>query len=175
MPEMPFYTYWINLPTDGFETYIRPDRGMAAIPTNDGLTLVLAGWPIAEAAAYKTDVEGNYLKTIELVPELASRLHAATREERFSGGSVPNFFRKPYGPGWALVGDAGYTKDPVTAQGILDAFHDAELCATSLDEAFTGRRSFDEAMAGYHQSRDMRVMPMYEFTTQMAMLEPPPP
>ena len=51
----------------------------------------------------------------------------------------PNFFRKPYGPGWALVGDAGYNKDPITAQGITDAFRDAELCATALDEAFSGR------------------------------------
>jgi 2-polyprenyl-6-methoxyphenol hydroxylase-like FAD-dependent oxidoreductase len=175
MLEMAFYTYWSNLPTDGFETYIRPERGVATIPTNDGLTLLLVGWPIAEAAAYKADVEGNYLKTIEMVPELAERLRSATREERFTGGSVPNFFRKPFGPGWALVGDAGYTKDPVTAQGICDAFHDAELCATALDDAFSGRRSYEDAMSGYHQSRDMRVLPIYEFTTQLATLEPPPP
>ena len=45
---------------------------------------------------------------------------------------MPNFFRKPYGPGWALVGDAGYNKDFITAQGITDAFRDAELCATAL-------------------------------------------
>jgi len=51
---------------------------------------------------------------------------------------VPNFFRKPYGPGWALIGDAGYNKDFITAQGIHDAFRDAELCVTALDEAFGG-------------------------------------
>ena len=88
---------------------------------------------------------------------------------------MPNFFRKPFGPGWALVGDAGYTKDPITAQGIRDAFHDAELCATALDETFSGARSFDDAMGDYQQARDARVLPMYEFTTQLATLEPPPP
>ena len=62
---------------------------------------------------------------------------------------MPNFFRKPYGPGWALVGDAGYTKDPITAQGITNAFRDAELCAAALDAAFTGLESFDDAMANY--------------------------
>ena len=50
---------------------------------------------------------------------------------------MPNYFRKPFGPGWALVGDAGYNKDFITAQGIHDAFRDAELCATALDEAFS--------------------------------------
>ncbi len=170
-----YYTYWSNLPVDGFEIYIRPDRGWGAIETNDGLTMVVVGWPIAEANAYKADHEANYLKTLELVPEFADRVRGATREDRFTAGVVPNFFRKPFGPGWALVGDAGYTKDPITAQGIPDAFHDAELCATALHETFSGTRSFEDAMSDYQQTRDARVLPMYEFTTQLATLEPPPP
>ena len=124
------------------------------LPTNDGLTLLVVGWPYAEATAYKADVEANYLKTLELAPEFAERVRGAKREERFAGGSVPNFFRKPYGPGWALVGDAGYNKDPITAQGISDAFRDAELCTAALDDVFTGARSFDDAMADYHHARD---------------------
>jgi 2-polyprenyl-6-methoxyphenol hydroxylase-like FAD-dependent oxidoreductase len=88
---------------------------------------------------------------------------------------VPNFFRKPYGPGWALVGDAGYNKDFITAQGIHDAFRDAELCVTALHQAFSGVRSFELAMADYQARRDTQVLPMYEFTTELATLEPPPP
>ncbi|MEA2686896.1 MAG: hypothetical protein QOE93_2091 [Actinomycetota bacterium] len=170
-----YYTYWSGLPVDGFEIVVRPDRGWGACATNDGLTMLVVGWPIAEASAYKADVEANYLKTLELAPEFAERVRGATREARFAGGSVPNYFRKPFGPGWALVGDAGYNKDPITAQGISDAFHDAELCSTALDETFSGGRSFDEAMTAYHQARDARVTPVYEFTTQLATLEPPPP
>jgi flavin-dependent dehydrogenase len=169
-----YYTYWSGLPVDGMETTIRPDRGWAAIPTNDDLTLLVVGWPSAEAPAYKADVEANYLKTLELVPELAERVRAATREARFAGGAVPNFFRKPYGPGWALVGDAGYTKDPITAQGISDAFRDAERCATALDQALTGQRGFEPAMADYQRTRDAHAMPIYDFTTQLATLEAPP-
>ena len=163
MLQWSYYTYWSGLPVDGFETVIRPDRGWAALPTNDGLTMLVVGWPYAESTAYKADVEANYLKTLELAPEFAERVRGAKREERFAGGSVPNFFRKPYGPGWALVGDAGYNKDPITAQGISDAFRDAELCATALDEAFTGARSFDDAMADYQRdprrarAADLRV------------------
>jgi flavin-dependent dehydrogenase len=169
-----FYSYWSGLPVDGFDIVSRPFRGWAMAPTNDGLTMLAVGWPHAEAAAYNADVEANYLKTLELAPEFAERVRGAKREERFYGGSVANFFRKPFGAGWALVGDAGYNKDPITAQGIPDAFRDAELCSTALDETFSGSRSFDDAMSEYHRTRDALVLPIYEFTTQLATLEPPP-
>ena len=171
-----YYAYWSDLPMQGrFETYIRPNRGMAAFPTNDDLTVVIAGWPYAEFQANKKDIEGNLFKAYDLAPAFAERLRAAARETRFVGTAVPNFFRKPHGPGWALVGDAGYNKDFITAQGIHDAFRDAELCVTALDEAFGGTRSFDAAMADYQTRRDAQVLPMYEFTTELATLEPPPP
>ena len=158
-----------------FETYVRPSRGMAAWPTNDDLTVVIAAWPYAEFEANKKDIEGNFLRTYDLAPSFAERLRAGSRETRFVGTAVPNFFRKPYGPGWALVGDAGYNKDFITAQGIHDAFRDAELCVTALDETFSGTRSFEAAMADYQARRDDQVLAMYEFTTELATLEPPPP
>jgi 2-polyprenyl-6-methoxyphenol hydroxylase-like FAD-dependent oxidoreductase len=171
-----YYTYWSGLPMHGrFETWIRPDRGFAAWPTHDDLTVVIGGWPFAEFEANKNDVEGNYLKMFELAPAFAERVHAATREARYVGTAVPNYFRRPYGPGWALVGDAGYNKDFITAQGIHDAFRDAELCVTALDETFSGARSFEAAMGDYQSTRDRQVLPMYELTTQLATLEPPPP
>jgi 2-polyprenyl-6-methoxyphenol hydroxylase-like FAD-dependent oxidoreductase len=171
-----YYTYWSGLPMDGrFMDWTLPNRGMAAWPTNDDLTLVIAGWPFAEFDARRRGVEGNYLAVVEQAPAFAERVRAARREERFAGMAVPNYFRRPYGPGWALVGDAGYIKDFITAQGISDAFHDAELCATALDENFSGARAFEEAMGRYQAARDRRVLPIYEFTTELASLQPPPP
>lgn len=171
-----YYSYWSGLPTDGrFETYIREKRGFAVAPTHGDLTLVIVGWPYAEFAENRKDIEGSYLKTIELAPAFAERLRGAKREAPFAGAAVPNYFRKPFGPGWALVGDAGYNKDFITAQGILDAFRDAELCATALHESFSGARSFEDAMGGYQRIRDAQVAAMYEFTCQLATLEPPPP
>jgi 2-polyprenyl-6-methoxyphenol hydroxylase-like FAD-dependent oxidoreductase len=171
-----YYTYYSGLPMDGrFEVYIRPNRGVAAVPTNDGLTLVLVGWPHSEFEANKKDVEGNFTRAIALHPVFAERVRAARREERFAGAAVPNFFRKPYGPGWALVGDAGYCKDPITAQGIKDAFDDAEACTGALDQVFARGRPFEEAMAEYQRARDERALPMYELTCQAATLQPPPP
>ena len=170
-----YYTYWRDLPLDGFTAVSRPGRAWAAFPTNDGLTLVVVGWPYAQAAAYKADVERNYLTTLELAPWFADLVRGAIRVEPFVGGAVRGYLRKPYGPGWALVGDAGYNKDPITAQGISDAFRDAELCATAVDEALTGRRTFTDAMAAYQLSRDTHVLPFYEFTSQLATMAPPPP
>jgi len=172
----PYYTYWSDLPIEGrFDTYIRPHRGFAAAPTHDGLTLTVGGWPYVEFEANKKDVEGHFLKMFDLVPEFAERVRAAKRVAPFAGTPVANFFRQPYGPGWALVGDAGYNKDPITAQGISDAFRAAELCTNAVDQSFGGARSFDDAMREYQQRRDEHVLPMYEFTCQLATLEPPPP
>ncbi|MEJ3744535.1 NAD(P)/FAD-dependent oxidoreductase [Actinomycetes bacterium KLBMP 9797] len=171
-----YYTYWSGLPMSGrFETYVRPDRGFAAWPTHDDLTLVVVGWPYAEFEANRTDVEGNYLKALALAPDFAARVDAAAREERFAGMAVPNYFRTPFGQGWALVGDAGYNKDFITAMGIQDAFRDAELCAAALDDSLSGRRPYEVAMSGYQSARDRQVLPMYEFTCELAALEPPPP
>jgi 2-polyprenyl-6-methoxyphenol hydroxylase-like FAD-dependent oxidoreductase len=171
-----YYTYWSDLPVDGrFEVYVRPGSGWAAAPTHDGLTMVVGGWPFAQFDANKNDVEGNYLRMFDLAPEFAERIRGAKREARFSGTAVPNYFRKPFGPGWALVGDAGYNKDFITAQGITDAFRDAELCTNALDQSLSGSRSFDDAMGDYQSTRDEHVLPMFEFTCQLATLEPPPP
>jgi 2-polyprenyl-6-methoxyphenol hydroxylase-like FAD-dependent oxidoreductase len=171
-----YYSYWSGLPADGrFEIHIRPHRAFGVAPTHDGLTLIIGGWPYAEFAANKDDVEGNFTRMLELVPEFGERVRGARREARFAGAALPNFFRRPYGPGWALVGDAGYVKDPITAQGIADAFLDAERLAAALDETFRHVRPFDDAMGDYQRRRDQHALPMYELTCQLALLEPPPP
>jgi flavin-dependent dehydrogenase len=174
--EAAYYAYWSDLPTDSFENYIRPPRGWGVLPTHDDLTVVVVGWPHSEFASNRSDVEGNYMKALERAPEFAERVRGATRETRFVGtGNQPNFFCKPYGPGWALVGDAGYHKDPITALGISDAFHSAEALTAALDDVFAGRRQYDEAMSGYQKARDDRALPLFELTCDFAKIEPPPP
>ncbi|HYJ69382.1 MAG TPA: NAD(P)/FAD-dependent oxidoreductase [Nocardioidaceae bacterium] len=171
-----YYAYWSDLPMDGrFEAYIRHERAFAAWPTNDDLTVVIGGWPYRDFEANKADLERHYLAMFDQAPSFADRLRKATRETRLVGAAVPNFFRKPYGPGWVLVGDSGYNKDFITAMGIHDAFRDAESVAEGLHQVLAGTRSFDAAMADYQSARDQAVMPMYELTAELASLEPPPP
>jgi flavin-dependent dehydrogenase len=172
-----YYSYWSGLPLNGFEAYDRGDRSWAAWPTNEGLTLVIVGWPYAEFETNRKDVEGNFLAALDRAPAFRDRLRAGRREDRFYGMTVPNFFRKPYGPGWALVGDAGYNKDFITAQGISDAFHQAERCADALDAWLSGRQSFDDAMKDTQTHRDTLALEggIFEFTCQFASMQPPPP
>ena len=174
--QVSYYSYWRGLPMDGrFETYVRPDRGFAAWPTHDDQTVVIAGVPFAEFESNRKDVEGNFLKTLDLVPPFAERVRGATRTAQYAGAAVPNYFRTPCGPGWALVGDAGYNKDFITAQGIQDAFRDAERCAGALHGSFSGGRPLEVTLAEYQSARDAQSLPMYELTCQLAALAPPPP
>ncbi|HEX9697001.1 MAG TPA: NAD(P)/FAD-dependent oxidoreductase [Actinomycetota bacterium] len=170
-----YYTYWSGVPVDVVTLYPRPDRLLITAPTNDDLTLTIVYWPQSEFDRVRSDLEREFLAALALVPDLAERCRDGERVEKIRGsGELGGFLRRAGGPGWALVGDAGYHKSPITAQGITDAFRDAELLAAALDEVFTGSRPETEALAAYEQHRDAAVMPMYELTADMARLEPPP-
>jgi flavin-dependent dehydrogenase len=164
-----YYSYWSGVTLNGVEFYPREHRAFGVMPTHYGLAVVIAGWPHDEFRTIRADIEGNFLKTLELARQ-------GKREERFIGtADLPFFFRKPYGPGWALVGDAAYHKDPITSQGISDAFRDAGLLAEAIDAGLSGRRPHEEALADYERRRNAAAMPMYEFTHQFARLELPSP
>jgi 2-polyprenyl-6-methoxyphenol hydroxylase-like FAD-dependent oxidoreductase len=171
-----YYTYYSGFAADDLEEYVRDYQAVGCFPTHDGLTLIAVLWPSSRFQEVRADIEGHVWKVLESTPTVADRLRSARREEPWMGtAGVPNYFRQPFGPGWALVGDAAYNKDPITAQGISDAFIDAEGMAVAIDEGFAGRRSLDEALAAHQASRDQRAKPLYDFTCQLATLEPPPP
>ena len=170
-----YYSYYSGFDADDIEQYVRDYQAVGCFPTHDGLTLIAVLWPSSRFHEVRTDIEGHVRKVLESTPTVADRLQRATREEKWIGiAGVPNYFRRPFGPGWALVGDAAYDRDPITAQGISDAFVDADALTAALDEGWSGRRSLDDGLAACQASRDQRVKPMYDFTCQLAKLEPPP-
>lgn len=171
-----YYSYYSGFDAEDLEQYVRDFYGAACFPTHDGLTLLAAVWPSARFDEIRADIEGHVREVHESIPNIADRLQRARRESKWVGtAGVANYFRKPYGPGWALVGDAGYEKDPLTAQGISDAFIDAELLTEALDAGFSGHLPLEDALADYQSRRDERAKPMYEFTCELARLEPAPP
>ena len=94
--------------------------------------------------------------------------------ERYYGiADLPNFFRKPYGPGWALVGDAGYHKDPVAAHGIADALRDAGILAEDVHAGLAGVKPLEMALADYERRRNEDAFPRYEENCRAASFEPP--
>jgi flavin-dependent dehydrogenase len=172
-----YYTYWAGVDGGDVELYPREGRMvMGGAQTNEGLRIVIVFWPKDEFHAVRTDVERAFDEALALAPPLAERLATGERADRFYGiGDLPFYYRKPYGPGWALVGDAGYHKDPITAQGITDAFRDSELLADALDAGFTGTRPLDEALADYERVRNEETRGLYELTYEFASLAPPAP
>jgi flavin-dependent dehydrogenase len=170
-----YYSYWSGVRADTAEYHIGRGCGAGAFPTNDGLTCVIVAQGISQFSNFKTDVERNYEASLSIDARFAEKVRCGRREERITGtADIAGFFRKPFGPGWALVGDAGYHKDPVTAQGITDAFRDAETLAGALDDVFADRRPYDQALGDYERCRNEAVMPMYGLTCQFAQLDPPP-
>jgi flavin-dependent dehydrogenase len=167
-----YYSYWSGLPLQGGEIYTFPRRQIGVWPTNDGLTMIYIAWPAAEFDRFRADVKGSYMATLAQVPALAERVRQAQRVERIVGtGDLPNFYRKPYGAGWALVGDAGYTKDPITGTGISDAFRDAELLANGVDAGLSGRESLEAALEGYEKARNGASKAAFDLTLDIAQMK----
>ena len=175
--ECAYYTYWSGVPVTGFEIYRRSGRMVFASPTHDGLTCIGVAWSHAEWSAYKANFERNYLATIDRMHGIAERVRYGRREERFVGtATLPNYYRRPFGRGWALVGDAGFHKDPTTASGISDAFRDAELLAAAIDDGFSGREDLERALATYERQRNRATVALYKlYTRHISSLEPLPP
>jgi flavin-dependent dehydrogenase len=170
-----YFGYWSGVRSHGLEVHVRGNRVIFAFPTNDGLFAVFVAWPRGELSRVRSDIEGHFMAVVDHVPALSERVRNGRREERFRGISdVPNFLRKPYGAGWALVGDAGCHKDPYLALGICDAFRDAELLVDALDDGLSGRTPFDGVLANYEVCRNAETLPDYRRNLQAARFEPLP-
>jgi 2-polyprenyl-6-methoxyphenol hydroxylase-like FAD-dependent oxidoreductase len=171
-----YYSYFSGMALDCAELHLRPGLCVVAFPTNDARVLVAVIRPAGVFTTWKHDIESGFMAGLDELPELARRVRLATRAERFIGtADMPNFFRKPFGPGWALVGDAGYHKDPLTGQGISDALCDAERLAAAVDAGLSGRADLAAALAAYEQARNDAHTPIYDFTCTLAALAPPAP
>jgi flavin-dependent dehydrogenase len=170
-----YFSYWSSVSGDALEIYDRNRRVVFAFPTNDGLFAVFCAWPIEELDSVRGETETAILEALDGCPDLAERVRAGNREERIYGAvQLPNFLRKPYGPGWALVGDAGCHKDPYRALGVCDAFRDAELLAGALAEVVGGTGAEEELLAGYERARNDATLPDYQANIRQAHLEPAP-
>ncbi len=159
------YSYWENLPVDGYYWKFQPGASIGAIPTNDGATCVFAGVP---SGAFRSEVRGDASSALRrIVREVSSafdaRLDEARQVEPVRGfGGHAGFIRRASGDGWALVGDAGYFKDPATAHGITDALRDAELLARAIIKGTSA--AFDD----YERTRNDLSSRMFEVTDQIA-------
>jgi menaquinone-9 beta-reductase len=162
------YGYWSGLEADGYHWYFRPGVSAGYIPTNDGLVCLFAATSARRFfEEIRFDMAAGYLRVLgEVEPALAKGLAAGRRIGTLRGfaGHV-GYYRQSWGPGWALVGDAGYFKDPITAHGITDALRDAEILARAVV------LGSDRALADYQAVRDELSLGLFDVTDKIASFE----
>jgi 2-polyprenyl-6-methoxyphenol hydroxylase-like FAD-dependent oxidoreductase len=153
------YGYWSDVATDSYEWDFRPGAAAGLIPTNDGRTCVFVGSTPERIGRGGRKVFDSVLHGAS--PMLAARVAAGIAPpglRAFAGR--PGHLRRAWGPGWALVGDAGYWKDPISAHGLTDALRDAELLARAVVAGSDGEAARAEALAGYQSLRDGLSRPL---------------
>ncbi len=163
------FGYFAGLENDGYHWhYASSGSSVGVIPTNDGLTCVFAG---VSSRRFHDEIGPDPSRGFDRIlaecsPALQTAVRGAERSGNLRGfpGEV-GFLRQSFGPGWALVGDAGYFKDPVTAHGITDALRDAELLARAVAVGV------DDALAGYQETRDAMALALFEVTDEIASCE----
>jgi flavin-dependent dehydrogenase len=160
------YGYWRDLDTDGYEWVFRRGACSGVIPTGDGEACVFASAPRDRIGRGGVEVIGDVARvgSGELAHRL-SRAGAPSRTRTWPGRR--GYLRRPHGPGWALVGDAGYFKDPLSAHGISDALRDAELLARAIIEGLA-RGALDVALAGYAATRDRLSIGLFDTVDEIA-------
>jgi flavin-dependent dehydrogenase len=173
------YTYYAGIPWSGIEFFVAERSFAGVFPTHDGQACIWVCTPSADAKAVRrrtgsrVEAFGQLLE--RSAPQLAERLRQARRTSPVQGIlRQPNQLRQAFGPGWALVGDAGYYRDAITAYGISDAFRDAELLAVALDRALDGDGEETTALAAYQQQRNQALREIFEITCRLAAYPPAP-
>ena len=172
------YSYVGGVAWDGFEFHLGPQAFAGVFPTHGGEASVwltqptAAAGPVLSAGADRGRAWLHALRAT--VPGLAERVAGGRMTDRVRGGvGLPNLVRQATGPGWALVGDAGYHRDPITGHGMTDAFRDAELLAQAADEALLHRGSEDTAMAAYDWRRREALRESFRITLELGKFPDP--
>jgi 2-polyprenyl-6-methoxyphenol hydroxylase-like FAD-dependent oxidoreductase len=171
------YAYFAGRLWPGIEFH-NADGGLAGVfPTNNRAGCVWVCMPEADARAARRaagSAEAAFDAQLRrLAPALVDNLDGARRISPVCGQlRSPNQLRRAFGPGWALVGDAGFHRDPVSAHGISDAFRDAELLAAALDTVLRGDAEEATALAGYERQRDAAARPILDLTRALVRYPP---
>jgi menaquinone-9 beta-reductase len=150
-----YYGYFSGINREELSIHKKGRLGTAIYPTMNKTQMALVYGPTAWWDDFKKDTEKNFLDIFHFcAPDVAKLIENAKRTENFKAcGTMPAFQRELFGPGWALVGDAGSFKDQVTAMGITHSFRDAELITSFLDHALSGEIRMEEALSKYQEIR----------------------
>lgn len=161
----------------GIEYHVGHDALTGVFPTHGGEACVWVCTPEEVARRHQRHGPRHAVLTgllAELTPDLADRVRGAEQTSPVRGMlRMPNHFRQAAGPGWSLVGDAGYHRDAITGYGISDAFRDAELLSAALDTALREPAREAAALTAYGRDRDRMARPIFDLTCEIAAFPAP--
>ena len=163
------YVYAAGLDGEGFEFHIGERSFAGVFPTHGGESNVWVCLP-AEDARFEGDRTSAFLDLLDRTsPSLGRRLRRSQVTARVrSAVRFPNHIRQATGCGWALVGDAGYHRDPITGHGITDALRDAELLSREIDALLRGDCDENAAMERYAHARLRAIESIFDVTCRLA-------
>lgn len=164
-----YYAYFTGIDTDGVAFHFSPGATAGLIPTNDNETCVYVGWPQSRMGEFRADPDGAFLRQAAAAhPCVAEAVRGGERVSPYRGTrGLPGFLRQPCGDGWVLVGDAGYTKDSISAHGISDALRDAELASRAIDATLRDPDSGHQHLSRYRVRRDRLSVELLEKSSRL--------
>jgi flavin-dependent dehydrogenase len=165
------YRYFSGIEATRYEWAYGTGVGGGLVPTNDGLTCVFAATTPDRMRRLRRTGSEQAMRTLLAAASgpLVERVAAGIPAGRMHGwAAMPGFVRRGWGPGWALVGDAGYFRDPITTHGMTDALRDAELLAQAILDAHSGVLPEAVALARYQATRDRLARRLFEATEAVA-------
>ncbi|WP_324188057.1 NAD(P)/FAD-dependent oxidoreductase [Nocardia higoensis] len=140
-----------------------------AFPCEEGLVLSLVQPAVAEGKLRPGVAERSYTQALQRLPGLTERLSGCERVGRVrSATGIESYFRHAAGPGWALAGDAGHFKDPVTAQGIRDALRYGRLLGEMAAPVLDDRAELDALLRDWERRRVADCLEIFQWTNRLA-------
>ena len=169
-----YYSYFANVDFEGTYLHTTDDLFCVAFPTHENLLTIAIEWFGRELKDVRRNIDENFMSSLDALGDFGARVRAGTRAAKYVGlADLTNFMRTSHGPGWALIGDAAYFKDPAPADGISDAFRSAEYLSEALHDVLVGTSSEEDALQRYDERNDEYALPLLDLTAKVAAVGTP--
>jgi flavin-dependent dehydrogenase len=169
-----YYAYFADVDHDPVFLHTADDTLCVAFKTHEDLLTIAMMWPGRDLSDVRHDVDGSFMASIDKLGEFGERVRAGSRASKYVGlHDLTSHLRNAHGPGWALVGDAAYFKDPAPADGISDSWRGAEYLAEALHDVLQGDAPEEEALTRYEARQDEYAIPLLDLTLELAAADTP--
>jgi flavin-dependent dehydrogenase len=152
-----------------------PSCDILSCPCDGDMHMVLLVVSIAEFSSILKSGSDAYDARLRTVPTLMPRLADAERISKLYSATpreLRGYFRQPFGPGWALAGDAGYYAHPASANGIADSFRAAKLVHECVERAWSTGALPETQLGAYQATRDEESIGPYRFSYRLGKINP---